>query len=146
MLRILIVATLLFLATATSAWADSTVAWGSARAEGITVQLQIGAGVGAQALAQPAVRASMPTALMHRTINGRMQAQGAHAGGNAMLALLSRRGDKPGLALPVSESVSLGLRYQYLRPEDIRRDMAETASLDDAYSSHNLMLRARWQF
>jgi hypothetical protein len=63
-----------------------------------------------------------------------------------MLALFHLRSDKPGLALLVSESVSLGLRYQYLRREDIRRAIAETAPLDEQYSSHNLVLRARWQF
>ena len=150
MLRILIVATLLLLASATNARADamtgSGAASGAASGEGVTVQLQIGARVGAQAFLQPAVRASMPTAAMHRTINGVVQAQRSADGRNAVLSLLSRGSGKSGLALPVSESVSLGLRYQYLRPEDIRREIAETASLNEEYSSHNLMLRARWQF
>jgi len=145
MLRILIVATVLLLVSATGARADSAAASGAAAGEGIAIQLLIGARVGAQAFLQPAIRASMPTAAMHRTINGVVEAQRTADGRNAMYTLFSRS-DKPGLALPVSESVSLGLRYQYLRPEDIRRNMAETASLDDGYSSHNLVLRARWQF
>jgi hypothetical protein len=142
MLRILSVATLILLVSATGVRADSAAVSG----RGIAVQLQLGARVGAQAFAQPAVRASMAVAGMHRTINGVVQAQRTADGRNAMLGLFNRAGGKPGLALPVSESVSLGLRYQYLRPEDIRRGMAETASLDDGYSSHNLVLRARWQF
>jgi opacity protein-like surface antigen len=146
MLRILIVATLLFLVSATSAQADATAASGAAPGEGIAVQLQIGARVGAQAFLQPVVRASMPTAAMHRSINGAVQAHRTADGRNAMLALFHLRSDKPGLALLVSESVSLGLRYQYLRREDIRRAIAETAPLDEQYSSHNLVLRARWQF
>lgn len=149
MLRILIVATLLFLISAASAWADAPAAAGASGAasgEGITVQLEIGARAGAQAFLQPAVRAVMPTAAMQRTINGLVQAQRAADGRNAMLTLLSFGGDKPGLGLPVSETVSLGLRYQYLRPEDIRRDVAETASLDEEYTSHTLVLRARWHF
>jgi len=148
MLRILIVATLLFLVSATGAQADATAASGAVPGEGIAVQLQIGArvGVGAQAFLQPVVRASMPSAAMHRSINGAVQAHRTADGRNAMLALFHVRGDKPGLALPVSESISLGLRYQYLRREDIRRAIAETAPLDEQYSSHNLVLRARWQF
>jgi hypothetical protein len=149
MLRILIVATLIFLASATNVRAGSLTAAGAvpgaASDEGITVQLEIGARVGAQAFLQPAVRASMPTAVMHRTINGVVQAQRSADGRSTMLALFNL-GGKPGLALPVSESVSLGLRYQYLRSEDIRLEVAETGSLDEAYSSHNLVLRARWQF
>jgi opacity protein-like surface antigen len=146
MLRILIVATLLFLVSATGAQADATAASGAVPGEGIAVQLQIGARVGAQAFLQPVVRASMPSAAMHRSINGAVQAHRTADGRNAMLALFHVRGDKPGLALPVSESISLGLRYQYLRREDIRRAIAETAPLDEQYSSHNLVLRARWQF
>ena len=86
----------------------------------------------------------MPTVAMHRTING----VGARAsdGRSAMLALFDLGSGKPGLALPVSDSISLGLRYQYLRREDIRLEVAETGSLDEEYSSHKLVLRARWQF
>jgi hypothetical protein len=145
MLRILIVASLLLLVSATGVRADSAAAAGAASDEGVTIQVQIGARVGAQAFLQPAIRASVPTAAMHRTINGVAQAHRTTAGRNEVLALFGR-GDKPGLALPVSESVSLGLRYQYLRPEDIRRNIAEAASLNEGYSSHNLVLRARWQF
>jgi hypothetical protein len=146
MLRILIVATVLLLVSATGVRADSAAASEEAASdEGVTIQLQIGARAGAQAFLQPAIRASMPTAAMHRTINGVAQAHRTATGRNKVLALFSR-GDRSGLALPVSESVSLRLRYQYLRPEDLRRNIAETASLNDGYSSHNLVLRARWQF
>jgi hypothetical protein len=146
MLRILIVASLIPLVSATSVRADQAAASGAAAGEGLTVQLQIGARAGAQAIAQPALRASMAAAAIHRTINGVVEAQRTADGRNAMLGLFNSVGNKPGLALPVSESVSVGLRYQYLRPEDIRRDVAETASLDDGYSSHNVVLRARWRF
>jgi hypothetical protein len=142
MLRILIVATLLFLVSATSVQAGSPVAPG----ERVTVQLWIGARAGAQAVLQPAVRARMPTVATLRTINGVAQAHRASDGRSAMLALFDLGGGKPGLALPVSDSVSLGLRYQYLRREDVRLEVAETGSLDEAYSSHKLVLRARWRF
>ena len=150
MLRILIVATLLCLISAASAWAEAPTAAGAsepASGEGIAVQLEIGTRLGAHAFLQPAAaRASMPTAAMQRTINGVVRAQRAADSRKAMLPLLSFGGDRPGVGLPVSETVSLRLRYQYLRPEDIRRDVAETASLDDEYTSHNLVLRARWNF
>ena len=76
-----------------------------------------------------------------RTIND-VQASRATDGRNEMLGLFGS-GGKPGLALPVSDSVSLGLRYQYLRQEDLRVEVAKTGSLDDGYSSHKLVLRAR---
>jgi hypothetical protein len=139
MLRILIVATLLFLVSATSVQAESSVA----PEESATIQLQIGARVGAQAFLQPSVRARMPSVAMHRMING--VARRPADGGSAMLALFSLNG-KPGLAVPVSDSVSLGLRYQYLRRDDIRVEVAKPGSLDEGYSSHKLVLRARWQF
>ncbi|HEX5077787.1 MAG TPA: hypothetical protein VFV80_01475 [Geminicoccaceae bacterium] len=139
MLRILIVATLLFLVSATAVEAGSPVAPG----EGIRMPLLIAARASAQAVLQPAVRASMPTRGMLRSINGGRRSP---QGGNAMFALFHGDGDRPGLALPVSDAVSLDLRYQYLRPEDIHRDIAETAALDEAYSSHNVVVRARWHF
>jgi len=139
MLRILIVATLLFLASATSVRADD-----AAPAE--RIKLQLGARVGAQAFVQPVIRASMPTDAMHRSINGTTAAQQAADGRNGVLALFGLGGGKPGLALTVSESVSLGLRYRYLEREDIRFEVAETGALDDGYSSHNVIVRARWQF
>jgi hypothetical protein len=142
MLRILIVATLLFLVSATSVQAGSSVA----PAEGATIQLQISARAGAQAVLQPAVRASVPAVVMQRTINGVARAQQGPDGQRPTLGLFGVGGQKPGLALPVSDSVSLGLRYQYLRREDFRRVVAESVSLDDGYSSHKLVLRARWQF
>jgi hypothetical protein len=142
MLRILIVATLLVLISATSLHAGSPGVPGG----GITIQLRIGAQADAQAVLQPAVRAGMPSAAMQRTINGVAQAQRASNGRKGMLALFDLGGDKRGLALPVSESVSLGLRYQYLRPEDLHYEIAETASLDEGYSSHNVVLHARWKF
>jgi hypothetical protein len=142
MLRILIVATLLLLGSATSAPAESS----AAPAERATVKLQLGARVGAHAFVQPAVRASIPTLAMHRSINGVSAAQQAADGRNGMLALFGLGGDKPGLAVPVSNSVSLGLRYRYLEREDVRLEVAETGALDEGYSSHNVMLRARWRF
>ena len=146
MLRILIVATLLFLISAASAWADAPTAAGAsepASGEGIAVQLEIGTRLGAHAFLQPAAaRASMPTAAMQRTINGVVRAQRAADSRNAMLPLTQFRrrqargwpaGVRNGLAPPALSVPA---------PEDIRRDVAETGSLDDEYTSHNLVLRA----
>jgi hypothetical protein len=140
MLRILIVATLLLLVSATSVQAGSSVD----QDESGTVQLQIGARAGALAFLQPGLRARLAALATHRTIND-AQASRATDGGNEVHGLLGSRG-KPGLALPVSDSVSLGLRYQYLRQEDLRLEVAKTGSLGEDYSSHKLVLRARWQF
>jgi hypothetical protein len=141
MLRILIVATLIFLGSATSVRAESAAA-----AERVTVKLQLGARVGAQAVVQPAVRASMPSPAMQRSINGVARSQQAADGRNGVLALFGLGGGRPGLAVPVSDSVSLGLGYKYLEREDIALEVAETGALDDGYSSHNVVVRARWQF
>jgi hypothetical protein len=139
MLRILIVATLLLLVSATSVQAGSSVD----QDESGTVQLQIGARAGALAFLQPGLRARLAALATHRTIND-AQASRATDGGNEVHGLFGSR--KPGLALPVSDSVSLGLRYQYLRQEDLRLEVAKTGSLGEDYSSHKLVLRARWQF
>jgi hypothetical protein len=141
MLRILIVATLLLLVSATSVQAGSSVE----QDESATVQFQIGARAGALAFLQPTLRARMAALATHRTINGVARAPQTTDGRNGMLGLFGSSG-KPGLALPVSDSVSLGLRYQYLRREDIRLEAVKAGSLDEGYSSHKLVLRARWQF
>ncbi|MEM7025471.1 MAG: hypothetical protein AAF637_23215 [Pseudomonadota bacterium] len=138
MLRILITASVLLLVSATSVQADQVDE---------TLHLEFGARVGgAQAFLQPAVRASLPSSAMHRTINGTHRAARRN-GGNAVLGMFgASRETKPGFAMSVSESVSLRLRYEYLRREDVQLDAAETASLDEKYSSHHLLVRANWKF
>ena len=150
MLRILIVAALLLLVSTTSAGADEMAdpgaVAGASAGEVITVQLLAGAGAGAQAFLQPAVRAGAPTAAMQRSLNGVARTRGAAARSDPMLALFVRS-EKSGLALPVSDAVSVGLRYQYLRREDLSRAAAaDTATMDEDFSSHNLVVRASWQF
>jgi opacity protein-like surface antigen len=78
-------------------------------------------------------------------VGRRSRAPQATDGRSEILGLFGS-GGKPGLALAVSDSVSLGLRYQYLRQEDLRLEVAKTGALDEGYSSHKLVLRARWQF
>ena len=138
MLRILIAAGVLLLVSATSVQADPVDE---------PLHLEFGARVGgAQAFLQPALRASLPSAAMHRTINGVPRAAKRN-GGNSVLGLFGASQEtKPGFAMSVSDSVSLRLRYEYLRREDVQLDEAETASLDEKYSSHNLFVRANWKF
>jgi len=139
MLRLLI-ATVLFLAPVSSAAAGSL----ADREEGLTVQLRMGARVSnSRAIVPPVAHPGMPSRVMQRTINGAGRGPASEGG---MLALLDLAGDDQGLAVPVSDSVSLGLGYEYLRREDIHLEIAETGSLDEAYSTHNVMLRARWKF
>lgn len=109
------------------------------------VQLQIG---GALALAQPALRASIV-----RTGPGVLAAaqeslrapRPAPAAAPAM-PWLSLGDGKSGLAYPVTDRLSLGLGYRYLRGEDLTFKVATTGSLDQDYDSHKVMLRARWKF
>lgn len=143
MLRILIVATVLVLVPATSVLAGSP----AAPEQGATVHLRFGAQIGgAQAFVQPAIRASLPTSALRRSIDRAVRARAASERRQPPATLFGLGGGKSGLMLPVSQSVSLGLRYQYLRPEDLHLDIAETASLDENYSSHSLVMRARWKF
>jgi hypothetical protein len=83
---------------------------------------------------------------MHDSINGGARPDRAPRSRPGVLALFDLGGEKRGLAVPVTESVSLGLGYRYLRREDLHLEVAETGSVDEEYSSHNVVLRARWQF
>ena len=134
MLRLLMAASLL-LVSVTSAAADG-------REEGVTVQLRIGARLNASQAPAPVIRAGMPGTVIHRTA-----LRGPDDTGDAgMLAALNLQSDASGLAVPVSDSMSLGLGYEYLRREDIHLEVAETGSLHEEYSTHNVVLRAQWKF
>ena len=63
-----------------------------------------------------------------------------------VLRWLDLRGSKPALAYPVTESLSLSLRYSYSRGEDLAFKVAKTGSLDDDYRNHRVLVRALWQF
>ena len=62
------------------------------------------------------------------------------------LRWLNLSGSNPALAYPVTESLSLGLRYSYQRSEDLVFKVAKTGSLQDDYQSHKVLLRAQWEF
>ena len=143
MLRVLIAATLFLLVSATGAAAGSS----DGRQEGLSVQLRIGARLSSSQVLVPAsVHASMPSGIMNRNINGVALTVPDAARTAGMLGFLDVGGDAHGVAVPVSDTVSLGVGYEYLRREDIRLEVAETGSLNEGYSTHNVVVRARWKF
>ena len=110
------------------------------------VQLQVG---GALALAQPAVRAEVPEQdrALSQVKHARPSSQAVAAvpvEGNALW--LDAGAEKTSLAYTVSDSLSLGLGYRYVRGEDLGLKMANTEAVASDYTSHNVLLRARWQF
>jgi opacity protein-like surface antigen len=138
MLRILMTATALLLFSATSAGAADESQTGSG------AQLRIGMRLGGGSpVMRPASHARTPSRIMQRTINGVALAAPDDDGG--MLGFFDL-GDESEVAVAVSDSVSVGVGYEYLRREDIHLEVAEAASLREEYSSHNVVLRARWKF
>ncbi len=111
------------------------------------VQLQVG---GALALAQPAIRAAVPaqdrmlSQVKHSQRRSEATASTVPTDGTAFW--LDADGDKTGLAYPVSDSLSVGLGYRYVRGEDLEFKVANTEAVASDYGSHNVLLSARWQF
>jgi hypothetical protein len=110
------------------------------------LQLQIG---GALALTQPSLRASLAghgsgADLTLQLLSGRGHADPARPA--VAVRWLDLRGAKPALAYPLTDSLSLGLRYSYERGEDLIFKVAKTGSLHDDYQSHKVLLRAQWEF
>jgi hypothetical protein len=106
------------------------------------LQLQVG---GALALTQPSVRARLPRDANRRYLAPQLPRE-REARRTGTARWLNLGGTKPVLAYPVTESLSLGLRYSYQRSEDLVFKVAKTGSLHDDYQSHNLLLRAHWEF
>jgi opacity protein-like surface antigen len=139
MLRILIAATVLLLISATSAGADSA---DESRDSGAQLRIGMRPG-GASNFVRPAGHVRATSNAMQRTINDVALTVPDDDGG--MLGFFDL-GDESEVAVSVSDSVSLGVGYEYLRREDIHLEVAETGSLRDEYSTHNVVLRARWRF
>ena len=106
------------------------------------MQLQIG---GSLAFAQPLLRGTARPrfAVVQPLAFGGESAAVRPSGLGRWLAL---SGTSSSLAYPVSESLSLGLGYSFLRSEDLVFNVAETGSLDSDYQSHNLLFQAHWEF
>jgi hypothetical protein len=110
------------------------------------MQLQVG---GALALAQPWLRAavggtSQPgRAVAHPLAFG---GEGPAVRPSGLARWLDLNGSNPTLAYPVTDRLSLGLGYRFLRSEDLVFKVAKTGSLDSNYQSHNVLLQAHWEF
>ena len=109
-------------------------------AEG-ALRLQVG---DALALTQSSLRARLARNGDRRYLAPPPAGQAARRAGT--MRWLSLGGSNPALAYPVTESLSLGLRYSYQRSEDLVFKVAKTGSLEDDYQSHNVLLRAQWEF
>lgn len=112
------------------------------RTVGETLQLQVG---DALALTQSSLRARLARNGNRRDLGPPLPA-GQEARRPGTMRWLNLSGSNPALAYPVTESLSLGLRYSYQRSEDLVFKVAKTGSLQDDYQSHNLLLRAQWEF
>lgn len=106
-------------------------------------QLQVG---GALALSQPSVRARVAGSGSHRYAAPQLLSGREEVELPAVVRWLDLRGSKPGLAYPVTGSLSLGFRYTFQRGEDLVFRVAKTGALHDDYASHNVLLRAQWEF
>jgi hypothetical protein len=110
------------------------------------LQLQIG---GALAFAQPSLRAAVSGAPRPQPALVRPLALGGRSSAvrpSGLARWLELNGTQSTLAYPVTDSLSLGLGYSYLRSEDLVFKVAKTGSLDSNYQSHNLLFQAHWEF
>ena len=114
----------------------------ASRPAGEALQLQVG---DALALTQPSLRARLARGGSRRYLAPQFPA-GREARRPGATRWLDLSGSRPGLAYPVTDSLSLGLRYSYQRSEDLVFNVAKTGSLDNDYQSHNVLLRAQWEF
>jgi hypothetical protein len=104
------------------------------------IQLEVG---GAVAVVQPAVRArlpgDMPGVWLLLPEDPRLAGRGARRPGEG--------GSGSAFSYPLSETISLGLRYRFLTDEDLAGfEAAESGSLRSGYATHRFVVRARWQF
>ena len=68
--------------------------------------------------------------------------------GGSLAALLAGPSleQKPGVSYALSPFMSLALAYQFVTSEDLALELGKPASLESDYNSHNVFVRARWQF
>jgi hypothetical protein len=111
------------------------------------MRLQIG---GALAFAQPSLRAAVTGAPRARVVHvyplAFRGADPALRRSGLVRRWLEMNSSKPTLAYPVTDSLSLGLGYRFLRSEDLVFKVAKTGSLDSNYQSHNVLFQAHWEF
>ncbi len=114
---------------------------GAVAAQGRTLRLPLGSTL---ALAEPAVRAAVVEESIARF---GLVRSGASQARHGLLAIgRARPAEGPGLSYPVSATISLGVGYSYVTMEDLAFVVAGAGSLEPDYDSHNLLIRAHWQF
>lgn len=55
-------------------------------------------------------------------------------------------GNEPGVAYPVTDTISVGVGYQLEEIEDLTVDRIEMGTAGVDYTSHKVLVRAHWQF
>jgi hypothetical protein len=66
-------------------------------------------------------------------------------GEDPVLGLIVSSGG-PGLGYAVSKRVSVAIGYDYVTDETLGLELSDAGALDAAYASHEVMVRALWQF
>lgn len=100
---------------------------------------------GGLAMVEPVLRATVTVDRIGRLGSGRpvFQPRARHR----LLAVeVLGRSEETRVSYPVSSTVFLGVGYSYVTLEDLAFEAAGTGSLESDYDSHNLLLRAHWQF
>jgi len=154
MLRMLALAVLLMAISATAAHGtESTTLAGSSPAtqapesDAVSIDLQVPS---ALAWAQPSLRGAVSSANRHRhtaaAAGARQPVTQARGGVLGGLGRLASDRNRAALAYPVSESLSLDLGYRFLDVEDVIVRRGEPGTVGPTYSSHHLVLHARWRF
>jgi hypothetical protein len=116
-------------------------------APGEIMRLQVGAVL---ALSQPLLRAQVSQRHQRRQIRfapGLSPRLALDFAARSRVPRWLDLGDtQPSLALPVTESISLGLGYSFQRSEDLVFKVARVGALKADYQNHKVLLRAQWEF
>ena len=154
MLRMLALAVLLTAMSATAAQglenaapAESSQVTQVADADAVSIDLRMPS---ALAWAQPSLRGAVSSGSKRRQIAAAVSSRGTVPSGRG--GVLGGLGRLPGddartaLAYPLSDRLSLDLGYRFLDVEDVIVRRGEPGTVDPTYSSHHLVLHARWRF
>jgi hypothetical protein len=158
MLRLVGLALVLVVGSATPAGADVDLTGGGALAaqHGGPLGRAVQHLDGKQALAAEwdALAATAPQSLRGRGFGPRWQVVDRSRGVRRLSPERRQRQDaldlpwrgqgRSAVALPLTERWAVGLGYRHVRGEDLWQEFTEIGSTD--YESHNLLLRAHWRF
>jgi hypothetical protein len=101
------------------------------------------------AWAQPSLRGAVSSGNKHRQVAaaaGARQPAAPTRGVLGGLGGLAGDRDRAALAYPLSDRLSLDLGYRFLDVEDLIVRRGEPGTVGPTYSSHHLVLHARWRF